>query len=77
MPLSKFRSVEEMAAAEATRETADPASNLRTSFALSELCRRLSGRHLPPGVHRFRSVEEARRQRDAWDGLAQRDPDAG
>lgn len=77
MPLMKFHSVEEMNAAENAGAAGDPSSNLRTAFALSELCRKLSGRRLPPGVHRFRSVEEARRQRDEWDRLARRAADMG
>ena len=66
MPIAKYRSVEEMSSAEVPFDPRDP-SNLRRAFALSELCRRLSGRRLPHGVYRFRSAEDARRQRDEWD----------
>jgi len=39
--------------------------NLEQAFGLMEIAGRLSPVHYPPGVHRFRSVEEAYRYRVA------------
>ena len=65
MPLRKYRSVEEMPAP-AWREPLDP-RNLRLAGELSTLAARLRPRRFPPGLHKYRSVEEAGRQRERWE----------
>ena len=65
MPVRKYRSVEEMPGV-APRIPLEP-ENLRIACELSELARKLGGWTLPPGVRRFRSVDEAsqaRRERE-------------
>ena len=65
MSVRKYRSVEEMPGVEPLPPL-DP-DNLRIACELSELARRLGGWKLPPGVRRFRSIEEAsqaRRERE-------------
>jgi hypothetical protein len=69
VPLRKYRSVEEMEPPP-WREPLDPA-NLRVAFGLSELATRLRPRRFPPGLHKYRSVEEAARRRARWE--AERD----
>jgi hypothetical protein len=61
MPVRKYRSVEEMPGV-APRIPLEP-ENLRIACELSELARKLGGWTLPPGVRRFRSVDEASRAR--------------
>jgi hypothetical protein len=65
VPLRKYRSVEEMPAPR-WREPLDP-QNLRLAGDLSSLATRLRPRRFPPGLHKFRSVEEAGRQRERWE----------
>lgn len=65
MPVRKFRSIEEMP--DPPRyEPGDPRLFLamRSVWALS---RGLCPRVYPPGVYRFRSIEDMNRQRDEWD----------
>ena len=56
MPVWKFRSIEEMKTPR-WREPGDP-DLLRAMAALWELGRRTRRRRHPPGVHKFKSVEE-------------------
>lgn len=65
MPLAKYHSVEEMPPP-AWREPLDP-SNLRLAGELSALATRLHPRRFPPGLHKYRSVEEASRWRERWE----------
>lgn len=61
MSVRKYRKVEEMPGVEPLPPL-DP-DNLRIACELSELARTLGGWKLPPGVRRFRSVEEASQAR--------------
>lgn len=61
MPVSRFRSVEEMSG-DRPRAPLDP-ENLRIACELSELARALGRWSLPPGVRKYRSIEEASRER--------------
>ena len=65
MPVRKFRSVEEMSLP-APRRPLDP-DNLRLALALAETAYGLHPWRFKPGVHKFRSVEEASRARDELD----------
>ena len=65
MPLRKFRSAYEMPSA-AWREPLDP-RNLRLACDLSALATRLRPRRFSPGLHKYRSVEEAARSREQWE----------
>lgn len=66
MPVRKFRSVEEMPGVAPRRRPHDP-ENLRIACELSELAYALKPWHFEPGVRKFRSVEEAGRQRREWE----------
>jgi hypothetical protein len=65
VPLAKFHSVEEMPAPP-WREPLDPL-NLKLAGDLSALATRLRPRRFPPGLHKYHSVEEAARRREAWE----------
>jgi hypothetical protein len=65
MPVRKFRSVEEMETPP-WREPLDP-GNLRLACDLSQVATRLRPRRFPPGLHKYRSVEEASLRRQAWE----------
>ena len=73
MALRKFRSIEEkpgVAALPALRE-----ENLRIACELSELAYGLHAWRFPPGVRKYRSIEEASRARRAWENQQVRRPD--
>ncbi len=63
MPIRKYRSVEEMPGPRAL-PSLHP-DNLRRAFELVETAYRLRPWHIPPGVKKFRSIEEAIRHREA------------
>ena len=57
MPVRKFRSIEEMSAEPAWRSPGDPALYRAMAFVW-ELARRMNPRRFPPGVYKYRSIEE-------------------
>jgi hypothetical protein len=63
MPVYRYRSIEEMDA-HTWRTPGDPALYRAIAFTW-ELARRTNPRHFPPGVHRFRTIEEMNRADDA------------
>lgn len=65
MPPRKYRSVADMEPPP-WREPLDP-ENLRLVCDLSELAARLRPRRFPPGLHKYRSLEEASRRRLRWE----------
>lgn len=65
MPVLKYRSVADMPGVRPLRPL-DP-ENLRVACELSELSFALHPWRLEPGVHKFRSVEEASRHRQRWE----------
>ena len=65
MPVRKFRSVADMPSP-SWRRPLDPA-NLKLACDLSQTAARLAPRRFPPGLHRYRSVEAARKQREEWE----------
>jgi hypothetical protein len=65
MPVRKFRSVEEMPGPPALPPL-DP-DNLQSALSLMEVAYRLFPWRFPPGVHKFRSVEEADSHRQEWE----------
>ena len=68
MPFKKLRSLQE--AEEAVwREPGDPGlwQAVRGVWKLST---RLFARQFPPGVYKHRSIEDANRQREAWESAA-------
>lgn len=65
MGVRKFRSVADMPGP-APRPPLDP-DNLRLAVELMEVAGRLSRFSPPPGLRRFRSVEEADAHRRAWE----------
>ncbi len=70
MPVRKFHSVEQM---EPTvwHDPDDPALP-RAIAATWALADRMCPRRFPPGVRRYRTIEEANRQREAWEAEAVR-----
>lgn len=68
MPIRKFRSVEEMKGSRPLRPLTplDP-ENLRIACDLSELAYALHPWHFPPGVRKFRSLDEMNAHRAAWE----------
>ena len=64
MPVYKFRSVEEMNQP-IWRRPGDP-QLYRAIAGVWEMARRTNPRRFPPGVHRYRSIEEITRARDQW-----------
>ena len=66
MPVRKYRSVEEMPGPPALPPL-DP-NNLRSALSLMEVAYRMFPWHFAPGVHKFRSIEEANRKREEWQG---------
>lgn len=65
MPVRKFRSVEAIPPPP-PRTPLDP-RNLRIACDLSALAVRLRPRRFPPGLHKYRTVEEASRLRERWE----------
>lgn len=66
MPLRKYRSVADMPP-QPWRTPLDPV-NLRLACDLSALAVRLRPKRFPPGVHKHRSTDDARRVRATWEG---------
>jgi len=64
MPIRKFRSVEEMNQPN-WRRPGDP-QLYRTMAGLWELGRRTNPRRFPPGVHKYRSIEDMDQAREQW-----------
>jgi hypothetical protein len=65
MGIRKFRSVAEMPGPP-PRPPLDP-ENLRLACELSRLAFALRPWRYPPGVHKYRSIEEANRARETWE----------
>lgn len=65
MPVRKYRSVADIPPLPPLPPLAP--GNLRLACELSALAARLRPLRLPPGVHKHRSLEEARRFRDSWE----------
>lgn len=63
MPVRKFRSVADMP--HTTFPPLDP-RNVRLACELSVVATRMRPVHVPPGVYKHRSLEEAQRLRHAW-----------
>jgi len=64
MPVRKFRSVEEMNGP-TWRQPGDP-ELYRTIKRLWDLGRQVNPRRFPPGVHRYRSIQEMQAQSEHW-----------
>ena len=65
MPVRKYRSVEDMPSPKwGTRLDPD---NMRRACELSAFAARLRPRRFPPGLHEYRSVEEASEARARWE----------
>lgn len=62
MPIRKFRSIEEMDG-HTWRKPGDPELYRAIAFTW-ELARRTNPRRFPPGVHRYRSIDELNRADD-------------
>jgi len=69
VPVRKFRSVEAMPPPP-PRAPLDP-QNLKIACDLSALAVGLRPRRFPPGLHRYRTVEEASRRRERWEALGE------
>ncbi|HXO19572.1 MAG TPA: hypothetical protein VOA87_06560 [Thermoanaerobaculia bacterium] len=65
MPVKKFRDLQEMEDS-LWREPGDP-ELWRAISAVWSFAARTCPRHFPPGVHRYRTIEDAERQRDLWE----------
>ena len=68
MPVRKFRSVGQMPGPPPLPRL-DP-DNLRVACDLSAAAARLRPRRFPTGVRKYRSLDEANRAREAWEGSA-------
>ena len=64
MPVRKFRSVEEMETP--WREPGDP-DLYRTMARLWDFGQRSRRRHFPPGLHRYRSIEDLNARTEEWE----------
>lgn len=64
MPVRKFRSIEDMPYA-VWRQPGDP-TLYRTIAQLWDFGRRTTRRRYPPGVWKFRSIEEMDRAQEEW-----------
>ena len=64
MPVLRFRDVSEM---DDTLWREPGPELFRTIAAVWGFAERVCRRRFPPGVYKHRSIEEAERQRDAWD----------
>ncbi|MCB9729784.1 MAG: hypothetical protein H6744_15095 [Deltaproteobacteria bacterium] len=64
MPVRKFRSVEEMKAADNRRP--NDLESLRTFAYVQAMAARLVPRRFPAGVYKHRNIEELNRQTEAW-----------
>jgi hypothetical protein len=70
MPVRKYRSVEEMEELSWTEPgTPEHSRAIRTVIELVNFFS--AHRRLPPGVFKFRSADEARAQREAWERSAE------
>ncbi len=65
MPVRKFRSVEEMKGPAALPPLAP--DNLRAALSLTEIAYNMRPWRFPPGLYKFRSLEEANRHRTKWE----------
>jgi hypothetical protein len=65
MPVRKYRSVEMMPSS-LSRAPLDP-ENFKLACDLSVLALRFRPRSFRPGVHKYRSVEEASQARQQWE----------
>ncbi len=65
MPVQRFRSFE--AAREALWGEAGDPEHLRRVRWLWAFADRLCARRFPPGVYRYRSIDEAQRERERWE----------
>jgi hypothetical protein len=63
MPVRKFRSIEEMNQVTTWRQPGDPML-YRAIAGVWELARRTNPRRFPPGVHKYRSIEDMDRVRE-------------
>jgi hypothetical protein len=69
MPVHKYRRVEDMPDAALQHDAGDPAipRKIRYLWELSEALLSPVGTCIPRGVRKYRSVEEARADRDRWE----------
>jgi len=65
MPVRKFRSIEDMPGSR-NLPPLEP-GNLRAALSLTEVAYGMFPWRFPPGVHKFRSIEEASRRRAEWE----------
>jgi hypothetical protein len=65
MPIRRFRSVEEMT--EPDEQRLEKGAGLLAAIRLSRTCLAFRRRRPAPGVHKFRSVEEAWEARQRWE----------
>lgn len=65
MPIRKFRTLEEAEQA-LWRKPFDPV-NLRITASVTTTAMKLAGVSLPKGVFKYRSLEEADRERERWE----------
>jgi hypothetical protein len=68
MPVRKYRSVEEMP--DATWRPALAPGNIPAALQVSALALRFAPAQFPPGVYRYRSVEDASEARVRWERTA-------
>lgn len=64
MPVQKFRDLD--SAREALWRRPDDPGSLRRAAWLWAFSARLCPPRIPPGVQRYRSIEDAQRAREAW-----------
>jgi hypothetical protein len=71
MPVRKYRTIEEMNADEIWAPRLDP-DNWRKVLSLTAFAYRALPWRFPPGVHKYRSIEDANRAREQWEEEATR-----
>jgi hypothetical protein len=64
MPIYKFRSLQE--SEDTLFQNPDDPELLSRIRSLWQFSARLFPRKFPPGVYKYRSIEEANKQKDAW-----------
>jgi hypothetical protein len=72
MPVQKFNSISEIGKRKKLQPGTPEFHNaLRSVFWMAQ--RFAPSQNLPPGVHKFRNIEQAQKQKRAWAGIASKE----
>lgn len=64
MPITKYRRVEDMPQSIFFEGSAEEA--IAAACSMSQMCLALNPLKFPSGVHKYRSIEDAAKQRERW-----------